>query len=472
MDTRPEKGHLKPGDTVSGVVSDLAYGGAGVLRVSGWVVMVPGAFPSDRILARLRRKRRGIYEGELTAVEEASPDRVPAACPHAALCGGCALQGLSPAAQTQWKNAQARELLRRIGHVEPEQVEQPWSPPAPWFYRNKMEFTFSRRPWIERAALDRGDLPGPGPALGLHPRGRFDAVFDVSDCRLQSPLSNHIVEAVRREARTLGLAAYNSHKDQGLLRHLVIRRSATTPDLLIVLVARLEDPALARLARAATAAVPEITGAVAAVNLRRATVAQGDYELPLLGERCWHETVAGIRYRIGASSFFQTQTAGAEALVATALEWGAPKGGERILDLYCGAGTFSLPLARRARALLGVESFPGAVDEARANAQANGIPRAEFLCAVIEERGEQPWQHEPWDLVLLDPPRSGLHPRALEKVRALQAPRILYISCNPSTLARDAGVLVNEAGYRPRRLRVFDLFPQTPHLESMLLLQR
>ena len=475
MDTNHEETAARApraGDTVLGDVVDLASSGAGVLRAGGWVVMVPGAFPGDRAHVLLGRRRRGLFPGEIVAIERPSPDRVPPACPHAALCGGCALQGLAASAQTRWKNSQAREVLRRIGKFEPDEFDAPWAPPSPWFYRNKMEFTFGRRPWIPRADLDRGEPLPPGPALGLHPRGLFSAVFDVTGCRLQSEASNAIVAAVRAAAREERLGAYDSRRDEGLLRHLVVRQAAHTRDLLIVLVARADHPALARLSAAARRAVPGITGAVAAVNLRRATVAQGDYERLLSGTPYWEETVAEVRYRVSASSFFQTQTAGAEALAETALAWIDPSGGERILDLYCGAGAFSLPLARRAKAVLGIEVVPAAVEEARANAAANGIARAEFSCQAVEERAEQPWQREAWDWVILDPPRSGLHPRALEKIQVLAPPRILYVSCNPATLARDAGTLVAQGGYRARRLRVFDLFPQTPHLESMLWLER
>ncbi|MBP7669289.1 MAG: 23S rRNA (uracil(1939)-C(5))-methyltransferase RlmD [Candidatus Eisenbacteria bacterium] len=459
------------GRTVEALIHDLAYGGAGVARVGGWVLMVPGAFPGERVTVHIRRKRKGLFEGDLLAVLETSPDREPLACPHASICGGCALQGLSPLAQTRWKNVQARELLRRIGRVEPEIVEEPWSAPQPWFYRNKMEFTFSRRPWIEKERLLAQGAPTGGPALGLHPRGLFSAVFDVDDCRLQSALSNAVVKAVRRAAVGRSLEAYDSRRDAGFLRHLVVRRPADESELLIMLVARCDDPVLDAIAGEAAAEVPAVTGAVAAINTRRATVAQGDYERPMLGDPCWHESVAGVRFQIGASSFFQIQAPGAEALVETAIAWLSPSRGDRILDLYCGAGTFSLPLARRCARVVGVESFAQAVAQARENAAANGID-AEFVCAEVEERGAPGWLEERWDAVLLDPPRSGLHPRALERLRAVGAPRILYVSCNPATLARDTGLLTQEAGYLPRRLKVFDLFPQTPHLESMLLLER
>ncbi len=461
----------RAGDLIEGEVVDLAYGGAGVLRHNGWVVLVPRAFPGDRIRLRLRKRRRGLGEGELEEVLTPSPERVSPVCPHHDLCGGCVLQGLAPEAQTRWKAHQAIELLKRIGHFEPQTTASPWSG-EPWFYRNKMEFTFGARPWIARAQLDLGAPFPPGPALGLHPRGRFNAVFDLRDCRLQSALSNRIVALVREAARARQLTAYDSRTDAGLLRHLVIRQATESADLLLVLVARAPDPVLAELAREIMTHAPEVTGVVASINTRRAMIAQGDYELPLQGESTWRETLAGMHYRIGAAAFFQIQRPGAEALIDEVLTQARLQGREQVLDLYCGAGTFSLPLARRAARVLGIEVLAPAVAEARANAAANGITNVEFRCRAVEGKAQEDWETHPWDLVLVDPPRCGLHPRALAKLRALAAPRILYVSCNPATLARDAAELVNAAGYAPRRLRVFDLFPQTPHLESVLLLER
>lgn len=464
--------NLRVGSTCEGTIIDLAYGGAGILRVDRWVVQVRGAFPDDRVRVRLRRKRRGYFEGEVAEILTASPERVPTECPHLPLCGGCPLQGLAPDAQTRWKARQAVELLARIGQVTPAETADPWQSPSPWYYRNKMEFTFGRRPWVSREQLEAGGPLPPGPALGLHPRGRFDGVFDVTDCRLQSPLSNRIVAAALALARERDLPVYDSRTDQGLLRHLVVRQAATSADRVVVIVARHEVPELGELARELCSRVPEITGVVAAINQRRATVAQGDYEVTLVGEPCWRETVAGLTYRIGASSFFQTQTSGAAVLIEELLSQIQLRGDERVLDLYCGVGAFSLPLAARVRELLGVELLDCAVAEARANAAANQISNVRFVAAPVEAKQAPPWLAEPWDLVLVDPPRSGLHPRALERLIAMRPARIVYVSCNPSTLARDAGALIATAGYRARRLRVFDLFPQTPHLESVLYLER
>jgi len=463
---------LRAGDIVEGEIDDLAYGGAGVLRAEGWVVMVRGAFPGDRARVRLGRRRKGLFEGHLEEILSPSRDRIRPACPHLAICGGCALQGLDPTAQTRYKSHQAAELLRRIGGIEPEDIASPWASPDPYYYRNKMEFTFASRAWLTREQLEAGTPFAPGPALGLHPRGVFQGVFDVTDCRLQSPLSNRVVEAMRSIARARDLDAYRSRADQGLLRHLVIRQAATTRDLIVILVVRSEHPDLPDIARELKAAVPEISGIVASVNLRRATVAQGDYDVPLLGETSWQETLHGLTFRIGAASFFQTQTRGGEALIEEALVQGGFGSRDRVLDLYCGIGAFSLPLARQVDSVLGVEIQERAIVEARANARANGIENARFQAGPVEARESHPWEAKgAWDAVLIDPPRSGLHPRALEKVLGLDAGRIVYVSCNPSTLARDAGHLVAEGGYRARRLRVFDLFPQTPHLESVLILE-
>ncbi|MBD3235989.1 MAG: 23S rRNA (uracil(1939)-C(5))-methyltransferase RlmD [Candidatus Eisenbacteria bacterium] len=463
---------LRVGAIREGAIEDLAYGGLGILRDGGWVVQVRGAFPGDRVRVRLRRKRRSYFEGELLEILAPSPERIPPRCPHLPLCGGCPLQGLAPDAQTRWKAHQAVELLARIGRLRPREIAEPWSSPCPWYYRNKMEFTFGRRPWVSRETLEAGGPLPPGPALGLHPRGRFQGVFDVSDCRLQSRLSNRIVITVRELARAGGLAVYDSRDDAGLLRHLVVRQAATSPDCVVVIVARHEAPELAALAAELCARVPEITGVVAAINTRRATVAQGDYEIPLRGEAQWRETVAGLCYRIGASSFFQTQTRGAETLIAEVLAHGDLRPDQRVLDLYCGVGAFSLPLAQRVEELWGVELLEGAVEEARANAAANAMRNVRFRAEAVEAKQTPAWARERWDLVLLDPPRSGLHPRALQRLIDLRPPRIVYVSCNPSTLARDAGALVADAGYHARRLRVYDLFPQTPHLESMLFLDR
>jgi 23S rRNA (uracil1939-C5)-methyltransferase len=475
------------GEEFATEVVDLAYGGAGVVRLNGWAAMVRGAFPGDRVRVRVGRKRKGVYEAELLELLEPSPWRVEPACPHLAICGGCALQGLDAREQTRLKAVQAAELLRRIGHVVPESVGEPWHSPRAYEYRNKMEFTFAARPWMTRADLDSGRPFEPGPALGLHPRGVFQGVFNVTDCRLQSPLSNQILRTVRGLAQAAALPAYDCRRDAGLLRHVIIRQSATSDDLLVVLVTRREEAAVVDLAQRLHEAVAAITGIVLCINRSKATIATGDRIIPLFGRPYWREELAGMRYRIGPISFFQTQTAGGEALVAEALEVGGFAPGQRVLDLYCGIGAFSLPIARRVGTLMGVEVLPAAVEEARFNARESGIANAQFIASPVEAKAGAPqaeanraWEapvntppgRPPWDVILVDPPRSGLHPRALEKVAALGAPRIVYVSCNPATLARDAGILVEKSGYRARRLRVFDLFPQTPHLESILLLER
>jgi 23S rRNA (uracil1939-C5)-methyltransferase len=351
-----------------------------------------------------------------------------------------------------------------------------------------MEFTFSRRPWSEeppdpetkRRRID--EL-----ALGLHPRGRYEAVFNVTDCRLQSPITNRIVQELRSAAIRLGLPAYDSHADDGLLRHLVTRTAAHWPDLLAVLVVREWDDRLMELASGLRRKVPQITGFVALINRERATVARGSESRTLWGRPYIRETIGGWTWRIGPSTFFQTSAAGAEILLAKALEWSQPGAGQTGIDLFCGAGTFTLPLARRMNRVIGIEAVSEAVFEGRAAAERAGLGNVVFIQAAVEDAlragaaGDRAAAREellkqlrlerPPDLVLLDPPRAGLHPKSLPGLALLAPRRIVYISCNPSTQARDAGALV-EAGYRPLKFQVCDLFPQTPHMESILLLER
>ncbi len=451
---------------------DLAYGGLAVGRIEGKVVLVRGALHGERVRALVRRKKRSYIIAQALDVLEPSPHRVRPPCPHQALCGGCPLMILEPGEQTRIKQRQVIELLRRIGKVDPPEPEEPWRGERIYRYRNKMEFTFSRRPWVEKSWLDSGRPLPEGPALGLHPPGVYQAVFDIVDCWLQSATANKLLEETRSFARTHRLEAYDSHSDTGLLRHLVVRESGTTGEILVVLVTRREDEVLGHLARRLIEGFPSVVGVVNAVNLRKATVAVGDYEKALAGREFITERIAGFTYRLGASTFFQTRSDGAEALVEGVLEYGFPSAGERALDLYCGVGTFSLPMAARGVRVTGIESGRQAVEAASSNAEKNELSGLEFHASQVEAADAWPWWEKRWDLVVLDPPRSGMHPRAASRLAHIRAGRIVYVSCNPATLARDIGILSEEGGWEIRRLRMYDIFPHTPHMETIVRLER
>lgn len=477
---------VRRGSEIEVTVRDLAYGGMGVADLDGLVVMVRGGLPGDRVRAKVRRKRARYLEAQVTEIIEPSSHRRSAPCPHVRICGGCPLMPFGESSQTEAKESQGLELMRRVGGFTPEEVLPAVPPPRPFWYRNKMEFTFSRRPWREEppSLLEHTPLR---PALGLHPPGRFDLVFDVTDCRLQSELTNRILSSIRSEAERLALPSYESRADEGLLRHVIVRTSRHWPDVLVVLVTREWDRGLDKLANTLRREVPQVTGCVLLINRKRATVARGEEERILWGRPFVRESLEGWTWSVGPSSFFQTSAEGAEILIEKVLEWSEPKHGETALDLYCGVGTFTLPLARRMQRVVGIESEGDAVRDALPMAKGRGIANVDIAEALVEDILRLPHRspdasaqafllhrlmlESPPDLVLLDPPRAGLHPKALPGLIAISPRRILYVSCNPATQARDAAALVSE-GYRPVRFQVLDLFPQTPHMETMLLLCR
>jgi 23S rRNA (uracil1939-C5)-methyltransferase len=468
-------------------IESLAFGGEGIARVDGKVRFIPGALPTERVLAVPVQRRRQYDRMRLVEVLEPSPDRRPALCPHHTVCGGCALQTLDYTAQLAAKAAQVRDCLARIGRIAVPEWGPPVPSPATTAYRNKMEFTFSARGWHADGPPPE---PYPSPALGLHVPGRFDAVFDLEQCVLPSPASLAALYAVRTFAREHALEAWRSDGDTGLLRHLVVREGTHTGEILVGLVTRREAPVFTALGPVLAEHVPGLVGVVLVVNHSLASVARGETERVLWGRPFLRERLSGIEFTLSVQSFFQTNTRGAEALVEVVREGVADRRppregpgplrgqGDRLFDLYCGAGTMGLALAGSFSEVIGVELASSAVADARANAAANGITNARFLEAPVEAwlEGKAPDGVEPpprpcLDGVLIDPPRCGLHPRAAHGLRALAPPWILYVSCNPSTLARDAALLV-EGGYRPVRLRVVDMFPHTAHVESVLLMER
>jgi 23S rRNA (uracil1939-C5)-methyltransferase len=449
-------------------IESLAFGGEGVARLDGKVRFVAGALPGEQVTATRSRGGRRYDRMRLGRVLRRSPDRRSPLCPHVDYCGGCTLQQLRYRSQLSAKADQVAECLRRIGGTSLPTIPPPLPSPALLGYRNKMEFTFAGRPWLPGG---RPETPPPGPALGLHVPGRFDAVFDLEHCALPGGRMIRTLHAVRRFARDEEIPVYRSREDTGVLRHLVIREGKNTGDLLAALVVRSPDPKLDLLAPALLREVPSLSGLVLIVNRQRATVARGEQEAVLHGRPFFRERLLDLRFELRAQSFFQTNTWGAEVLLAAVRERVVPRSGGRLLDLYCGVGTLGLGLAGSFSEVIGVEQSEEAVEDAGRNARLNGFEHVRFLRADVEawlrDAGESPGR---FDGIVVDPPRAGLHPKALRSLPALRPGWILYVSCNPATLARDAAGL-GEAGYVPRELQVVDLFPHTGHVESILLFE-
>ncbi len=447
---------VQKGQDVTLDIDRLAYGGRGVGRADGFVVFVPGTTPGDRVRARPWRVKRGYAEADLVAVEAPSPHRTPPPCPHFGPCGGCVWQHVVYEAQVAAKESIVRESLTHLAGATDVPVRPIITMADPWRYRNKMEFTFH-----------------PSGVLGLHRRGAFDRITPIESCLLQSHAANGILSAVRAFAAESELSRYAPRERTGLLRQLVIREAAATGEIMAAIVTTApEVPALRALAERLIASEPRIAGVLHAVNPGVSDGVSFASITVIAGRPYIVDVIDGLRFRIGLETFFQTNTAQAERLVRIVGEFARLGGGETVYDLYCGVGTFSLALARQAARVYGVEIAAPAVEAAAENAALNGLANVEFtsgdvrkVLAALAVRTGRP------DLVLLDPPRGGAGGRVMRRVIETEAPRVIYVSCNPTTLAPDLKELL-AGGYTVRTVQPIDLFPHTYHVECVALLER
>ena len=443
------------GAEVALTIDRMAYGGRGVGRVDGYEVFVPDAAPGDRVRARLWRVKPGYAEADLIEVDAPSPLRTAPPCPHFGPCGGCAWQHLGYDVQVRAKESIVRESLAHIAGLRDLAVRPILPAPAPWGYRNKMEFTFH-----------------PDAVLGLHRRGAFDRVVPIDACLIQPDPANTILAEVRAWAAGSGLPRYDARTHTGLLRQAVIREGKRTGQFMVALIAAAREvPGVDRLAGRLAEAEPRVASVLLGVNPGRSDGLPLAEVIVVAGRPFIEEQIAGLRFRIGLETFFQTNTAGAEQLVETVGAFAALNGGETVYDLYAGVGTFTLPLACRAGRVYGLEIGGSAVEAARENAALNGVSNVEFFAGDVRRllpevlgRTRRP------DVLVLDPPRSGAGSRVMRKIIAAAAPRIVYVSCNPTTLAPDLAELAG-AGYAVRAVQPVDLFPHTHHVECVVLLE-
>jgi 23S rRNA (uracil1939-C5)-methyltransferase len=438
-------------------VDSLAFGGNGVARLNGFVVFVRRALPGDTVRARITKVKRNHAEADALEIVEAGAPRVEAPCQHYPACGGCRFQDLAYEAQVEAKAHQVADALSRIGRLEGFELE-PIVPAASIFhYRNKLEYSFK--------ATDDGLV------LGFHRAGRWDEILDIERCWLTTDLGNEIRNAVKSWAREQGLTAYDQETHEGYLRHLVVREGRNTGQVLVVLVtAPGELPAETFIETVQR--FPQVRSIHWAINDRPAEITNVPSRL-LWGDEAIEEEILGLRFRVRPNAFLQTNTEMAETLYSLAIQYAALTGEESVYDLYCGTGTIGISMAREALTVWGIEASEESVACAVENAELNGIANTAFFAgevgADVEELRERAG---PPDVVVVDPPRSGLVGKALARVGALEAPRLVYVSCNPTTLAGNAKELVSEFGYTLERVRPVDMFPHTPHVESVALFTR
>ncbi len=439
-------------------IDSLAYGGNGVARLNGFVVFVRRGLPGDRVLARVTKVKRNHAEALAVDVVEPGPNRVDAPCAHYPACGGCRFQDLAYEVQVAAKEEQVGDALRRIGGI----AEPPLEPIVPavevFHYRNKLEYSFTQTQ--------------AGPALGFHRAGRWDEVLDVEKCWLSSDVGNAVRNAVRDWARAERLEPYDQAEHTGYLRHLVLREGRNTRQLLVQLVTaggeRFDRDELVEVLRR----FPEVRSIHWSVNDSQAEVTNLPTTL-LWGDEAIEEELCGLRFRVRPNAFLQTNSRMAERLYELAGDYAGLTGNETVYDLYCGIGTIGLTMASRALTVWGVEVSEESVACALENADLNGIANAAFFAGEVGASLEElAARAGPPDVAVVDPPRAGLSGKALRRLARLEADRVVYVSCNPTTLAGNVKELGKEWGYRLERVRPVDMFPHTPHVEAVGLLIR
>jgi len=474
METNIRKGHQ-----ITLGVETLAFGGRGVARVDNYVIFVDGGLPGQEVRARITKKKKGFAEARVLEVVKQSPEIVEARCPHFGVCGGCRFQNLDYEAQKKYKQSQVVESLERLGGFTNPSVEPVMASPDRFYYRNKMEFSFGRQRWLTKDEMAATELTKPKDfALGLHIRGRFDKILDLDTCYLQSEQSVEIFNFVRDFALQSGIAAYTTRDHSGFWRHLVLRDGKNTGDVMVnVVTSEMKDKydVVDQLAEQLTARFPFITTVVHNINRRKAQVATGDEERVLFGPGTIREKIGHCEFEISANSFFQTNTKGAEMLYQMVERLADFAGDEIVYDLYAGAGTISLFIAQKVQRVVGFELIAAAIKDAQANRLLNGIENCSFVSGDLKDSlqahaADSQTDGTP-DVVIIDPPRAGMHQDVLQQVLKLQPRRIVYVSCNPTTFARDAHLLCAQ-DYALESVQPVDMFPMTPHIELVSLLTR
>ena len=452
-------------------IESLAYGGMGLARKENFVIFVKYAIPGQRVLARIYKKRKGFAEAQVLKLLVESPNAVDVRCNHYWICSK--LQSLSYDEQIKEKSSQVEDAFNRLGGFTDFKLDKVREADPIYHYRNKMEFTFSPNRWVLESEPEGVDKSF---ALGLHIPGRFDKILDIHECHIQPEIGNRIL-AVAREVclENPELKPYDPRSHIGFLRFLMLRYGVNTGDLMVNVVTSYHDmDKLSPLTDKLLEEFPEITSLVNNVNTRKADVAFGEYETLLYGEPFIQEKIGALTFEISANSFFQTNTTQGEVLyeeVEKALDL---KGDEIIYDLYCGTGTIGLYLSKNAKEVYGFEVIRSALDDAEKNADRNDISNVHFLKANLDtffKSGQLPNRISRPDVIIVDPPRAGMHQDMVNYLPRLKAKKIVYVSCNPTTQARDARIL-NEHGYQIKGAAMVDMFPHTPHIETVMLFSK
>jgi 23S rRNA (uracil1939-C5)-methyltransferase len=447
-------------------IEKLAFGGAGVARVENYVIFVKNTLPGDLALVRIGKRKKNYAEAKLLEIKKPSQKRISAPCSWFEWCGGCTWQNLSYENQLVYKREIVADSVKHIADIRTAVL--PVIPSAePFHYRNKMEFSFSDRRWLLPEELENKEILNDY-ALGLHVPGAFDKILNIDNCMLQNDISNAILKAVSAYVKKESLKPYGIRSHEGFMRFLVIRSSKYSGKIMVNLVTASENiQRLKPLAKHLMEKFPQIESIVNNINTKAAQIAVGEKEILLAGKAFIQERLKNFIFNISANSFFQTNTAQAETLYEIALQYAQIEKKDIVWDLYSGTGSISLFLAEKAKEVLGFEYVESSVKDAQKNAENHHIFNTKFIHGdlLYRLREAEPKPH----IILTDPPRAGMHEKVVEYLNELRVQKIVYISCNPATLARDIALL--SPVYEVKLIQPIDMFPQTYHIETVVKLE-
>ena len=462
---------IKRGQELELDIESLAYGGMGIAKKDNFVIFVKNAIPGQKVFARVYKKRKGYAEANVSKVLEESPFAQKAKCNHYYICSK--IQNLSYDKQILEKSNQVEDAFRRLGGFSNFKLADIVKSDSIFNYRNKMEFTFSSNRWVlenEPPDVDKSF------ALGLHMTGRYDKILDIHNCHIQPEVGNKILSVARSVCiKNPDLRPYDPRTHIGFLRFLMLRFGTNTNQLMVNIVTAYDDlNKLSPLIDTLLKEVPEISSMVNNVNTRKADVAYGEFETLVYGNPYIEEKIGDLTFEISANSFFQTNTFQGEKLYEEVKKAAKLSGEEIVYDLYCGTGTIGLSLSKKAKQVYGFEVIRSSLENAERNAKINNISNTSFYKANLDtffKSGQLPKKIPKPDVVIVDPPRAGMHPDMVQYLPKLNAKKIIYVSCNPTTQARDAKILC-EKGYKLKAGTMVDMFPHTPHIETIVLFSK
>ena len=457
-------------------VESIGFEGISIARDEGMVYFVKGGVPGDLVKAKLLKKRKKYTEAIIEEIIEASEDRIEPKCSYFDYCGGCSWQNISYQDQLSWKKRHVEDAISRIAGIKDIPVHDTFPSSREFHYRNKMDFTFGASRWLFPEEIERqDDIANKDFALGLHVRGRFDKILDIDFCHIQPEIGNKILDVVRKKALEMDISAYHVFHKEGFLRNLVLRKSLHENSIMLIFVTKKvnedkESKYIAEVSQILNDEFPEIKSIIHAVNDEISPVAIGKIDL-LYGEEFITEKILDVEFKISPFSFFQTNSYQLNPFISKIIEYAELKNDEIVWDLYCGTGSITLPAAKKCKQIYGIELVESSIEDAKNNALRNEITNAEFTASDLHHKDipELLGQLPKPDVLIIDPPRAGMHKNLLSHILEIKPERIVYVSCNPATQARDLALL--DEHYRLIEVQPFDMFPQTYHIESIAKLE-